>query len=165
MRLRTESRYVVSGTPSKNLVGIHDVENASSANVTDPSAGSGDSEKQDFERLANISTFMGLRPFSEEHNSQLFMRVFYEPFKSRGDISGIQSFLSRTMVRHQVPEVALPPLTREKVMLDFNPLERLTYNTLLALFASNSVLTERTDEDYFFHGESRLPLFSPGRDL
>lgn len=157
MRLRTEARYVVSGTPSKNLVGIQDVTantDATQSNLL--AANSQDSDRNDFERLANIAHFLRVHPFSsggEIADSMPFMKALYEPYQLRGDTSGIMAFLDRTAVRHRVPDVILPPLTRSTTYLDFNDLEILTYNVLLALFASNSVLSERTDEDYFFHRE------------
>jgi hypothetical protein len=145
MRLRTESRFVVSGTPSKNLVGSNDVPTSGQV------AASAEADKADFERLANIAAFMGLHPFSTETNTSLFLKAFHEPYRLRGDTSAMQDFLAASVVRHNVPDLALPPLYRDIVSLDFNPLERVTYNALLALFASNSVLSERQDEDYFFH--------------
>ena len=145
MRLRTESRFVVSGTPSRNLVGLNDIP------ATGQAAASAEADKADFERLANIAAFMGLHPFSNEPNTLLFHKAFHEPYRLRGDTSAIQAFLAASVVRHNVPDLALPPLYRDIVTLDFNPLERMTYNALLALFASNSVLSERQDEDYFFH--------------
>lgn len=93
-----------------------------------------------------------MQPFASEPTT-LFMKTFYDPFKTRGDTSPIEAFFARTMVRHRVPDVAMPPLTRRTVVLEFNELERITYNVLLALFISNSVLSERQDEDYFFHRE------------
>lgn len=109
-------------------------------------------DKNDFERLAKICNFIGMQPFCAQPG--LFMKAFHEPFRVRGDITGIQAFLARTMVRHKVPDVAMPPLTRQTIVLEFNELERMTYNVLLALFISNSVLSERQDEDYFFHRKS-----------
>lgn len=146
MRLRTESRFVVSGTPSKNLVGANDVPTSGHG-----ASASAEADKSDFERLANIAAFMGLHPFATESNTQLFLKAFHEPYRLRGDTSAIQAFLAASVVRHNVPDLALPPLYRDVVTLEFNPLERITYNALLALFASNSVLSERQDEDYFFH--------------
>lgn len=142
VQLRTEGRYVVSGTPSKNLVGLHDVKQEDQETYIESTA---DADKQDFERLANIANFIGLAPFTGEKGRALFMKAFYDPFLVRGDSSGIFDFLSRTVVRHRVPDLALPSLARKTVVLPFNALERMTYNVLLALFASNSVLSERTD--------------------
>lgn len=107
------------------------------------SAGGAEAERQDFERLASICNFMGLKPFCDRPG--LFMKAFYEPYRIRGDTSGISAFLASTMVRHKVPDFVLPPLTRKVVKLDFNPLERLTCNVILSLFASNSVQSGRTD--------------------
>jgi hypothetical protein len=73
------------------------------------------------------------------------MRAFHEPYVERGDISGIASFLDRTMIRHKIPDIVLPPLTRSIAELEFNELEKMTYNVLLALFASNAIQSERTD--------------------
>lgn len=157
MRIYTESRYVVSGTPSKNLVGIQDVKGSSTASVANLTSGTSvDTERIDFERLANIASFMGMEPFCSSSNgdTNAFMRAFFEPYRTRGETAHIQGFLERVTVRHRIPDIALPPMTRETVVLDFNHLERTTYNVLLAFFAANSVTSERQDQDYFFHRTS-----------
>jgi hypothetical protein len=156
-QLRTESRYVVSGTPSKNLVGLHDVGTVEQNSHEIETSAEGD--KNDFERLARICNFIGMQPFCSD--PALFMKAFHEPYRIRGDTSGIEGFFARTMVRHRVPDVAMPPLTRSTVVLEFNELERITYNVLLALFISNSVLSERQDEDYFFHRKSSTIFMQP----
>lgn len=139
-QLRSESRYIVSGTPSKNLVGSNDVEDYE----VSASAGTrSNADRADFERLANISVFLNLQPFCTEPNP--FMRTFFDPYFERGDTTAIADFLSHVMIRHKVPDFVLPPLTRDTVELEFNPLEKLTYNVLLALFASNAVQSERSD--------------------
>ena len=140
MQLRSESRYVVSGTPSKNLVGIHDLDQDHEGDFPTSTA---EADEPDFKRLANIAGFLGTQPFNSDH--ALFLKAFYEPYTRRGEIVGISNFLSRCMVRHQVPDIALPALTRQVVQLGFNRLERITYNVLLALFASNAVQSERLD--------------------
>ena len=119
---------------------MHDIDQSHQENFADSTAAA---DEPDFKRLANIASFLALQPFRSDQN--LFLKAFYEPYNTRGDVLGISAFLSRIMVRHRVPDVILPPLTRQVVELEFNPLERRTYNVLLSLFVSNAIQSERTD--------------------
>ena len=53
--------------------------------------------------------------------------------------------------RHIETDVRLPPLHKRTVLLTPTKENRISINVLTALIASNAVLTQRTDQDYFFH--------------
>lgn len=74
-------------------------------------------------------------------------------------LESLYSILSRCMVRNRPEDVAqakpLPPLRRHYVALHLSTLERKTFNVIQALISANAVLSEQTDEDYFFHPSNR----------
>lgn len=66
------------------------------------------------------------------------------------------------MVRNQPQDInySLPPLKDEVVRLEFNRLERATFNVLQSLILLNAVGSQREDDDYFFHHSNRKHLAS-----
>lgn len=136
-QILAQSKWSLTGTPSRNLVG------KSESTTSNDSIEGG--EKEDFDKLANIfSIFM-------QHSAYRSPKSFGEyysasKFKNRQQL---QSLLNSAVIRSQ-PEVreldyVLPSLTTTVVRLEMEEAERLTYNTLVAMFVANSVTSERTD--------------------
>ena len=53
-------------------------------------------------------------------------------------------------------DVVLPSVSEATVVLDMDPLVRISYNAMLAGIAFNAVDSERKDKDYMFHPEVHL---------
>lgn len=72
------------------------------------------------------------------------------------------SSIMRMMVRNKLEdvdkEVSLPNIYFKVARLNLGDMERLTFNSLNALIALNSVWTQREDEDYLFHSSNRVHL-------
>lgn len=111
-------------------------------------------------KLGQILNHFLLFPF---HSPNSFNHSLAAPFKDKRNPRGaarIAALLGAVVVRNQPSELSynLPPLTVTLVKLSMTHLERLTYNSILALFTVNSVLTQREDGDYFFHPTNRKAL-------
>ncbi|SDA01269.1 BZ3500_MvSof-1268-A1-R1_Chr10-1g02549 [Microbotryum saponariae] len=169
--LRCEARWAVSGTPSVNLRAEADTLPTAASKSSGAFAAldvhSGGSEL-DYRRLGQLfSRFLRHPSFSRVEDWRKVMTV---PIleHSRG-ATRLSRVFDETIVRNPLEVVRqvvqLPPLTTRVVYLDMEELERKTYNALLALFANNSILSQRTDrsrvilqKDYFFHESQKGAL-------
>ncbi|KAF9899981.1 hypothetical protein EC991_008051 [Linnemannia zychae] len=74
----------------------------------------------------------------------------------------LKYLLERIMVRNRTEDVekdvTLPPLRERIVLLDLEYFQMLALNCQIALIHANAVLSEREDQDYFFHPSSRKDL-------
>ncbi|SGY19570.1 BQ5605_C014g07686 [Microbotryum silenes-dioicae] len=162
--LRCEARWAVSGTPSVNLRAKADTLPAAASKSSGTFAAldmhAGGSEL-DYRRLGQLfSRFLRHSSFSRVEDWRKIMTV---PIleHSRG-ATRLSRVFDETIIRNPLEVVRqvvqLPPLTTRVVYLDMEELERKTYNALLALFANNSILSQRTNKDYFFHESQKSAL-------
>lgn len=99
----------------------------------------------DVDRLGNmIAVFLSSDAFNVEDFRRLVtkpLRNSNRPGPAYGAVSRIRAIMSAVMVKHQpgviAQEVKLPPSTVSAEMVHFTPWQRLTYNALTALVASN----------------------------
>ncbi|KAG0271414.1 hypothetical protein BGZ95_000776 [Linnemannia exigua] len=74
----------------------------------------------------------------------------------------LKYLMERIMVRNRPEDVeldvVLPPLRERIVLLDLEYFQVLALNCQIALIHANAVLSEREDQDYFFHPSSRKDL-------
>jgi hypothetical protein len=74
----------------------------------------------------------------------------------------LAQIFDRAIIRHRPQHVkqafSLPPLSKRTVQIDMEDSERRVYNSLLALFVSNAVTSQRVDVDYLFHSSKRAHL-------
>lgn len=74
----------------------------------------------------------------------------------------LAQIFDRAIIRHRPQHVkeafSLPPLSRRTVQIEMEDSERRVYNSLLALFVSNAVTSQRVDVDYLFHPSKRAHL-------
>ncbi|KAG0378966.1 hypothetical protein BGX24_002195 [Mortierella sp. AD032] len=74
----------------------------------------------------------------------------------------LKYLMERIMVRNRPEDVerdvVLPPLQERIVLLDLEYFQVLALNCQIALIHANAVLSEREDQDYFFHPSSRKDL-------
>ena len=86
----------------------------------------------------------------------MWTKTIAKPYLSSSNgCERIHEILARVMIRNREAdvrrEITLPPLTRRLVKLNFTPILRVTYNTLISSFTANAVLSERQDKDYLGH--------------
>lgn len=104
----------------------------------------------DVDRLGNmIAVFLSSDAFKVEEFRRLVtkpLRNSNKPGPAYGAVSRIRAIMSAVMVKHRpgviAQEVKLPPSTVSAEMVHFTHWQRLTYNALTALVASNVYTSE-----------------------
>ncbi|KAI7818097.1 hypothetical protein BC939DRAFT_307032 [Gamsiella multidivaricata] len=168
--LHADRRWICTGTPTFNLANLKP---SSFANVQLTL-----SDKGDLERLATlIRSFLHLQPYYGDKNlfSRVLIRSLEDHYRiSTGEIpddwslaslssaSRLRYLMDRIMVRNKPADVErdvrLPPLHERIVRLELDYYQALALNCQVALIQANAVLTEREDQDYFFHPSNRKHL-------
>ncbi|KAJ2604449.1 hypothetical protein H4R99_001797 [Coemansia sp. RSA 1722] len=117
----------------------------------------------DFYQLGTlVSKFLRIDPFA--HSVSAWHSLMVLPYKRNdpGARDRLCALLQNIMVRNRPEtigsEVTLPPLYEKSIELPPTSQQALTYNTVVAFFHVNAVLTERTGRDYFFHPENKRHL-------
>ncbi|KAF9967242.1 hypothetical protein BGZ70_010276 [Mortierella alpina] len=171
-KLHADRRWICTGTPTFNLANLQPSSGSNSAAASL-------SDKGDLDRLSALfGSFLHLRPYG--HDKDLFAKVIQKPLVEHHNISTgvmegkfwsletltsvsrLRHLMDRVMVRNKVTDVerdvTLPPLYERIVRLDLEYFQVLAINCQIALIQANAVLTERVDQDYFFHPSNRKHL-------
>ncbi|BFZ58306.1 hypothetical protein PYCC9005_005368 [Savitreella phatthalungensis] len=150
-QLTTDRRWIISGTPSKGIMGT-DLEYSPKL------------ERQDLDRLGLLCEFLGL-PLDRS----VWRASITAPFLRRlpGSERAVRGLLAAILVRnrHDEIEVRLPPLTRSVVLLTPTEEDCLSQNLFSALVAVNAVTSQRVDQDYLFDKRNAAPLAKLVRNL
>ncbi|KAG0266854.1 hypothetical protein BG011_000469 [Mortierella polycephala] len=169
-RLHADRRWICTGTPTLNLANLKPSSSSSvQTSLTD---------KGDLERLSTLfGSFLHLHPYAGDKD--LFARVIQKPLIDRHNIvngtsnvawsmesasiiSRLRHLMNRIMIRNKITDVeldvTLPPLHERIVRLDLEYFQVLALNGQIALLQANAVLTEREDQDYYFHPSNRKHL-------
>ncbi|WVQ72084.1 hypothetical protein IAR50_001629 [Cryptococcus sp. DSM 104548] len=172
-QLSIERRWIVSGTPTRHLqqggeIELESIDTASPApplglpDVTQPQAQNRRAwSKRDIEDATRLGTmiggFLAAEPFKSEGK---FQQMVVAPLRKKegpdfGAVGRIKYLLGSLLVKHGPKvidlEAQLPPSTTIKEVIQFDPMQRLTYNVLAALVASNVYTSGGEDADYFLH--------------
>ncbi|EJU00702.1 hypothetical protein DACRYDRAFT_100756 [Dacryopinax primogenitus] len=188
LRLNVESRWIVTGTPTKNIKGLKmgshrkkkknevpngvDVVNSrlelllsDSASNRPLSAWSRAHDGDDLKKLGNMFGFLMVPPFVglDAAWGHVVSRPLLNPQGPEfGAMQRLLRCLEGVMVRHRAEDiekdVPLPDLTQEMVVLDMTEHCAMTHNALLAQIAINAIDSERKDQDYLFHPKNRGSL-------
>ncbi|KAJ3292128.1 hypothetical protein HK104_005552 [Borealophlyctis nickersoniae] len=144
-RLECDRRWVCTGTPMPNIL---------DKNVEE--------DKVDLEKLGMLlKEFLKVEPYA---SGDAFRSFISRPFlqKQSHGYEKLRNLMERVMVRNRQEDierdVILPPLHTKIVRLPFNPHQCLVQNCILSFIAANAVLSERKDQDYFFHRSNRKSL-------
>lgn len=161
-KLHTDRRWICTGTPTSNL-----------ANLV-PSATSTWSDQSDLTRLSSlIFSFFLIHPYMD--NKSLFLKEIRKPFidhstaslpcvslATLSSVRRLRHLLERLMIRNRPEDISLsvtlPPLFEKVVRLDLEYFQILSLNSQIALIQANAILTEREDQDYFFHPSNQKHL-------
>ncbi|KAJ2556692.1 hypothetical protein EV175_001830, partial [Coemansia sp. RSA 1933] len=109
-----------------------------------------------------VSKFLRMDPFAQ--STSHWASIMVQPYKrdEPGAHGRLRALMQSIMVRNRPEsissEVQLPPLHEKAVTLSPSRLQMLTYNTVVAFFHINAVLTERAGRDYFFHADNKKHL-------
>ncbi|KAL1585038.1 hypothetical protein WHR41_06125 [Cladosporium halotolerans] len=175
-----DHRWVVSGTPAKDLLGVEADMSVAQDAAPDGLQGSRDAVldqrrhfnvKEDttgaIKSLGTLaSNFLRIRPWAAEDLGERPAvweeHIYRHEGHRRRTFSGFSSCLRRTleaMVVKTQPEdveqdIDLPPLTHEVIRLQPSFYDKLTANLFTIVLTANAVTSERTDADYLFHKNS-----------
>ncbi|KAK8069108.1 hypothetical protein PG994_005724 [Apiospora phragmitis] len=177
--LEIDIRWVVTGTPTKGLYGVSIPLESNLVGSRRSAVGKGAprdhdeapavQERDDLLRIGNIaSKFLKVRPWSntkhEAGDTQADWSVYVlqpkHSKKSCGSIHCLETTLKSLMVRHRLSDVeaALPPVQTRNVILEGSYQDKLALNLFSMMIIFNSVQSQRTDMDYFFHAKQRSAL-------
>ncbi|KAK5175075.1 uncharacterized protein LTR77_000212 [Saxophila tyrrhenica] len=180
--IAADARWVVSGTPAKDLLGV-EVDMSSAENLwrTPNTKDSRDavmqqrrhfSKKDDTDGAirslgALASSFLKIKPWAASDNTEKGLQwedyIYRHEDMRKRTFSGFSTCLRRTLnamvVKTQPEDVEkdhqLPPLSHEVVRLEPSFYDKLTANMFTLVLTANAVTSERTDQDYLFHKNSQ----------
>lgn len=172
--LHYTSRWIVTGTPSKGLFGVDgrsDLTEVAPKAVESKylSQSSPELEKDDLRRIGAIAThYLKVRPWAkiqgetEEAPADWSLYVMQPKHfsKSVGRPESLRATLESLIIRHRLSEVSkLLPVVNEKIVyLEPCYQDTLVLNIFSMMIIFNSVQSQRTDQDYFFHPGQRKAL-------
>lgn len=165
--LIADRRWVCTGTPTHNLIhattSITSEERGGLKTASSPRRRHNIDTSSDFIQLGSlVSKFLRIEPFAQ--TTSAWATIMVQPYR-RGDPGArdrIRALMQNIMVRNH-PETVnidlqLPPLFERTVVLPPTRHQMLTYNTIVAFFHINAILTEREGRDYFFHPDNKKHL-------
>ncbi|KAI0871269.1 SNF2 family N-terminal domain-containing protein [Hypoxylon argillaceum] len=175
-RLEISARWVVTGTPSRGLYGVQSYEPPElkgsreqnfSRNPDDEVAMK--QEREDLQRIGNLAAkYLKVRPWANVKNEigdSVADWGLYVKGRNRKDC--LINTLNSLLVRHRLTDVStLLPLVDEKIIvLDGSFQDQLSLNLFSMMIIFNSVQSQRTDMDYFFHDRQRRSLVQLVKNL
>ncbi|EUC50515.1 hypothetical protein COCMIDRAFT_957 [Bipolaris oryzae ATCC 44560] len=175
-QIEAERRWVVSGTPAKNLVGVEvdmatmetegdtalqrelAIEQRKSFNL-DP-----DNLKAAKALGVLASNFLMARPWCDSSEGKLDWeehiyrhehqyRKTYSGFSS-GFLRTLEGLLVKTRPEDVEKDIILPPMRHRAVFLKPCWYDKMTANLFVQVLRANAITSERTDVDYLFHKNS-----------
>ncbi|KAJ2992475.1 hypothetical protein NUW58_g2157 [Xylaria curta] len=168
-RLEISARWVVTGTPSRGLYGVHSHELKETHGLDRHSPSQGlDSEvlqkqeREDLQRIGNLTAkYLKVRPWANTKNEigdSVAEWSAYVKGHNRKDC--LINTLNSLIVRHQLTDVStlLPPVNEKIIVLDGSFQDQLSLNLFSMMIIFNSVQSQRTDVDYLFHDRQRRSL-------
>lgn len=182
--VKADHRWVVSGTPAKDLLGV-EIDTSALESLADLSElksvrQSIMEQRKDFSSKedtgsnqavkslgALASNFLRIKPwYSSDPADKLAVweeYIYRHEDARRRTYSGFSTCLRRTleaMVVKTQPEdverdIELPPLVHRVVTLEPSLYDKLTANLFTLVLTANAITSERTDADYLFHRNSQ----------
>ncbi|KAJ3492915.1 hypothetical protein NLG97_g5062 [Lecanicillium saksenae] len=179
--LQFTSRWIVTGTPSRGLYGANtsasDDSTENSVNgsprhtngTSSVDQSSKELERKDLERLGSIAAlYLKARPWANssleiEDTLAKWTKHLVPPKNGPGRTGRwdcLRWTINSLIVRHQLNDVLdqLPPVDEKIVLLDGSYQDMLSLNIFAMMIIFNSVQSQRTDMDYFFHIKQRKSL-------
>ncbi|KAH5144935.1 hypothetical protein HBH70_056420 [Parastagonospora nodorum] len=184
-QIHAERRWVVSGTPAKNLVGVElelatdevdgadtnalresAIEQRKAFNIDDV-----DSAKSAKALGSLASNFLMVRPWCDstaEGRLDWDEYIYRHEEQYRKTYSGFSSCFLRTLeglVVKTRPEdvekdIVLPPMTHRVIYLKPCWYDKMTANLFVQVLRANAITSERSDVDYLFHKNSAKARYS-----
>ncbi|KAI1760503.1 SNF2 family N-terminal domain-containing protein [Hypoxylon sp. FL1150] len=180
-RLEIAARWVVTGTPSRGLYGVEQpssvVNGTQKENTEDRLQSSLREERGDLQRIGNLlSKYLKVRPWANTKSDGELERVAnwhvyvmhprqHHHGHNRKDC--IRNTLNSLIIRHRQSDISslLPPVEEKIVFLDGSFQDKLSLNLFSMMIIFNSVQSQRTDVDYFFHEKQQRNLVQLVKNL
>ncbi|KAI0598242.1 SNF2 family N-terminal domain-containing protein [Biscogniauxia sp. FL1348] len=179
-QLQISARWVVTGTPSRGLYGVEKTAGATGIDNQSDARKLSDSrmrqEREDIQRIGNLTAkYLKVRPWANtkdeagdtvaEWNVYVMHPSQHANGNNRKDC--LTTTLNSLIIRHQLSDVSimLPSVDEKIVVLDGSYQDRLSLNLFSMMIIFNSVQSQRTDMDYFFHEKQRKSLFQLVKNL
>ncbi|KAI1858979.1 uncharacterized protein JN550_012241 [Neoarthrinium moseri] len=171
-RLHIAAKWVVTGTPSRGLYGVDQTKplgNRRDSTRRDDLQAINKQERDDLQRIGNIaSSFLKARPWSNTRDEvgdtiADWNKYVLQPrhhSKSNGRKDCLKATLESLIIRNRLSDVShhLPSVEEKIVFLDGSYQDRLSLNVFSMMIIFNSIQSQRTDQDYFFHTRNRKDL-------
>lgn len=158
-KLLVERRWIVTGTPTSELVGIMP---GMVMEELDGGAECRFNEALQLDRIGKMAgDFLKQKPWApiDRRNTG---RANWRRYISKGSKSCVRSIFQRLFIRHRPEDieedVALPRLEIKEVWLHPGLYEKVSMNLFLGALAVNAVTSERTGQDYMFHADNKANL-------
>ncbi|OTB02494.1 hypothetical protein M426DRAFT_195553 [Hypoxylon sp. CI-4A] len=177
-RLEIAARWVVTGTPSRGLYGVeHPAEtNKNNKNGTIRDISTAKQEREDLQKIGNITAkYLRVRPWANtkdevgdniaDWNVYVMNSDQHSNGHNRKDC--LKTTLNSLIIRHRLSDVStlLPSVDEKIVLLDGSFQDKLSLNLFSMMIIFNSVQSQRTDMDYFFHPKQRKSLIQLVKNL
>jgi SNF2 family DNA or RNA helicase len=187
-QIQVERRWVVSGTPAKDLVGVEVDISAMEVNDKDPNSirqstieqrknFSFQDESKAVKALGSLaSNYLMIRPwcassaegglewdeyvYRHEHTHRKTYTSFSDCFQR-----ALEGLVVRTRPEDVEKDIILPPLKHNIVYLQPCWFDKMTANLFTQVLRANAITSERTDVDYLFHPNSVKAKHSLIRNL
>ncbi|TGZ77496.1 hypothetical protein EX30DRAFT_366625 [Ascodesmis nigricans] len=176
-KLNAERRWIVTGTPGDNLMGVMAgmvaVERESveekrerERQALEARRLARESEERDLERIGNmVRDYLKLEPWTVGCKNQASWKTtITAPFllPTSAATHRLRTLFSHLLLRHLPASLEsshpLPFLHSTITPLPPNPLEKLTLNLFTMSLTINAITSERQDEDYMFHPRNASAL-------
>ncbi|KAG8531085.1 uncharacterized protein KY384_004442 [Bacidia gigantensis] len=175
--LTVERKWLLSGTPSRGLLGVevdtaaYETSKTSSSTSTqmllearkrNPAL---DQEKKDLANLGLLVTkFFKVKPWanSSKEDSANWTSYIIPDKQGRRKPTSLRNLLDSLFLRHRIEdieaEVPLPPLLNQIAYVEPKWQDKLSQNAFLISLIANAVTSEREDSDYMHHQKNRPAL-------
>ncbi|TKA68582.1 hypothetical protein B0A49_11473 [Cryomyces minteri] len=184
--VRADYRWVVSGTPAKDLLGIEmdlaaiegTVERQSATSLRDLAVEqrkqfSLEEESSGAAKSLGLlaSHFLKVRPWAGagigEKPAEWEEYIYRHEHLRRRTFSGfslcfrstLEAMVVKTRPEDVDRDIELPPLSHRIVRLEPSFYDKLIANVFILVLTANAVTSERTDADYLFHKNSQKPRY------
>ena len=183
--VRAERRWIVSGTPAKDLLGVEvelpAMELSSADNALQNYRHQSLEQRRYFDgaqeqasgavkRLGALaSRFLKVQPWSGSDADSQDRAAIWDEYVFRHEHAKLRTYFSfskclrsaleNLVIKTQPVDVErdliLPPLRHSIVRLRPSTFDKMTANLFVLLYTANAITSERTDQDYLFHRASR----------
>lgn len=167
-KLPAERRWIVTGTPTSELVGIMPgvVIGESEVELNGGADGAREcraNEALQLDRIGKmVGDFLRQKPWAPMDDRRNTERANWKRYISKGSKSCVRSIFQRLFIRHRPEDieedVALPKLEIKEAWLHPGFYEKLSMNLFLGALAANAVTSERSGQDYMFHEDNKAAL-------